>query len=138
MPSFFSGFAVYSEDYLKFFDIAFLKNNNNDKSIDICCKSTFIDIIDLFNRMQKWNNKDKIRLMFNAKCGDKYNNAYIDVIHIDNDMLYKLTYARDLQTFLTKIQKDAVHYIKKVVLRNIQNQLKVFDQTKKRSPYGDL
>lgn len=123
-PSFFHRFAIYSSDYIKFFDKDFLVKYKNN--INIYCKSSFAYLLNLFNTVKTWNKEDKMRLAFQIIYGDKYDNAYIDVIHIDNDILYKLVYADKLEQFLENIEKNAIPHVKKRIQKNLKDHLKLF------------
>lgn len=123
---FFDGFAVYSDDYLKFLDQKFLIKAKDN--IQVYCKSPFNSILDLFHKLQEWDKKDKLRLDFHAICGNKYDVAYIDVVHIDNNVVYDLLFSTDLEQFLKNIQDKAIPYVCKLVKENIEKSLNLLNK----------
>lgn len=123
---FFDGIAVYSDDWLKFLNKNFLIKAKDN--IQIYCKSSFNSIIDLFYKLQKWDKKDKLRLDFHAICGNKYDVAYIDVIHIDNMTVYNLLFSPDFDQFLKNIQDKAIPYVRQLVKNNIEKSLDLLSE----------
>ncbi len=131
MPSFFDRLAVYSSDYIKFLNKNFLQKNKNN--IDVHCKSSFDDIISLFANMQTYHRNKHMRLNFHAVYGNQYNNAYIDAIHIDDDILYNLVFAENLQAFLKNIECRAIPAVRKMIIENVENHLKIFSTIDKKN-----
>ena len=122
---FFDRFAIYSSDYLKFFDKEFLLKNKNN--IQVYCKSSIQHLLKIFSLIKNKQIHKKMRLHFLIIYGDKYDNGLIDVIHVDNTILYNLVQSNNLQSFLLKIEQNVIPHIKDRIIRNIENHLKLFD-----------
>ena len=90
-------------------------------------------MLKIYSIIKKKEKHKKIRLHFLVIFGDKYDNGYIDVIHVDNDILYNLVQSSDLQTFLLKIEQNVIPHIKDRIHKNIENHLKLFDVSDKRN-----
>lgn len=128
--SFFDSFAIYSNDYLKFFDVNFLTKNRDN--VSIYCKSSIKELLQVFSVIQHKDTNKKIRLRFLVVYGDKYTNGIIDVIHVDDDVLYKLVESSSLQEFLIKIEQNVIPHIKNRINKNIEYHLNIFKEPNKR------
>ena len=84
----------------------------------IYVKDRFQKLLETYNNIIK--NPAGHRVNFHAFVGDKYNNIYVDNVHIDDKELVKELDLTSFYTFLTSLQDK----VSKIAVKRIMDNIK--------------